>query len=323
MEDVIVVTINYRLNFLGFACVPEMGIYGNAAMKDQQMALEWVHENIGYFGGDKDNVTLFGSSAGATSTHLHSLNQKSRKYFHKMILQSGNALCDWAIQMRPEEKTNRALQMMKCRTNSPKDIYESLMNSDAKQLCSLNLKCGEEYEKRRKIPFFVKTSVEVENDEAFLTKMPFDIIREKQFDLSMPMIIGINNGDGLVQAERLLKDIEKIKHTISDLIPPMLNVEYGSKEYYDFGNVMSNFYFGDEGLTAENSHSLPHISTDTHFLIPVLMTNEIYKNLYPKTKTFMYEFGLESRLNYFKSIMKTVKHFPGCSHGDEVSYLFK
>lgn len=44
MEDVIVVTINYRLHALGFLSLPEVGISGNAGLKDQQMALEWIYE---------------------------------------------------------------------------------------------------------------------------------------------------------------------------------------------------------------------------------------------------------------------------------------
>lgn len=77
-EEVIVVTINYRLGALGFLYLPEEGIYGNAGLKDQLLAFKWVHENIHMFGGDPRNVTLFGESAGASSIHLHALSIKSK-----------------------------------------------------------------------------------------------------------------------------------------------------------------------------------------------------------------------------------------------------
>ena len=68
-EGLFLVTINYRLNFLAF-CPPELSkkdihrVSGNYGILDQMAALQWVQENIGAFGGDKDNVTIFGQSAG-------------------------------------------------------------------------------------------------------------------------------------------------------------------------------------------------------------------------------------------------------------------
>ena len=67
----IVVSINYRLGPLGFLCLDTDEGAGNMGMLDQVMALEWVHENIHLFGGDKDRITIFGQSAGAASiSHL-------------------------------------------------------------------------------------------------------------------------------------------------------------------------------------------------------------------------------------------------------------
>ncbi|CRK95772.1 CLUMA_CG009229, isoform A [Clunio marinus] len=63
MENVIIVTMNYRLHVLGFLYMPSKGIPGNAGMKDQQMALEWVYENISSFNGDPKKICLFGESS--------------------------------------------------------------------------------------------------------------------------------------------------------------------------------------------------------------------------------------------------------------------
>jgi carboxylesterase type B len=94
--------------------------------------LRW--ENIEYFGGDRNNVTLFGTSAGASSVHLHSLNEKSKIFFHKMILQSGCALNNWLIQYDGVEKTRRIAQKAKCRSLKPSDVYEALMKANLKTL---------------------------------------------------------------------------------------------------------------------------------------------------------------------------------------------
>lgn len=63
-KDVVLVTFNYRLGPIGFLSLqdPELGVPGNAGLKDQTFALKWVQRNIANFGGDKENVTIFGES---------------------------------------------------------------------------------------------------------------------------------------------------------------------------------------------------------------------------------------------------------------------
>lgn len=93
-RGVIVVTINYRLGALGFLCHPALSegrapCGGNYGLWDQIAALRWVRENISAFGGDPNNVTAFGQSAGAMSLQILAVSQATRGLFHKMILQSG------------------------------------------------------------------------------------------------------------------------------------------------------------------------------------------------------------------------------------------
>lgn len=80
--------MNYRLGYLGFLTYDEAGISGNQGIKDQRMAMKWVHDNIVAFGGDKDKVTLFGQSAGAQSIEFHLVSEESRPYFSRAIVQS-------------------------------------------------------------------------------------------------------------------------------------------------------------------------------------------------------------------------------------------
>ena len=69
-KGIVLVTINYRLGPYGFLSLGHSGIDGNAGLLDQSLALQWVQENIGNFGGDKDSVTIFGESAGSLSVAL-------------------------------------------------------------------------------------------------------------------------------------------------------------------------------------------------------------------------------------------------------------
>jgi para-nitrobenzyl esterase len=93
--DTVVVTINYRLGVLGWLAHPALDKEGhpfaNYGMLDQQFALKWVKQNIEAFGGDPDNVTIFGQSAGATSVVPHIISPLSAGLFQHAIAQSGGA----------------------------------------------------------------------------------------------------------------------------------------------------------------------------------------------------------------------------------------
>jgi para-nitrobenzyl esterase len=93
--DVVVVTLNYRLGALGFLPLPallEAGLPGaNFGLLDQLAALDWVREHAARLGGDPDNVTLFGESAGAMSIGALLGAPAARGRFHRAILQSGAA----------------------------------------------------------------------------------------------------------------------------------------------------------------------------------------------------------------------------------------
>ena len=87
-QDVIVVTVNYRLGALGFLVSSGDGLFGNFGLMDQRAALDWVHSNVQYFGGDPGDVTLFGESAGAVMIGLHLTMEGAGTLFHKAIMQS-------------------------------------------------------------------------------------------------------------------------------------------------------------------------------------------------------------------------------------------
>ncbi|VDK84072.1 unnamed protein product [Litomosoides sigmodontis] len=96
-KNITVVTIQYRLGFLGFFTTGNDICPGNFGIWDQIMALKWVKDNIEYFGGDPDRITVVGQSAGAASADLLSLSPYSRELFNQMVLLGGNAECPWAV----------------------------------------------------------------------------------------------------------------------------------------------------------------------------------------------------------------------------------
>ncbi|PRD42908.1 hypothetical protein C5748_14140 [Phyllobacterium phragmitis] len=91
--NVIVVTLNYRLGVLGWLAHPGLDAEGhpfaNYGLLDQQMALTWVRDNIAAFGGNPENVTIGGQSAGSFDVQAHMVSPLARGLFHGAILQSG------------------------------------------------------------------------------------------------------------------------------------------------------------------------------------------------------------------------------------------
>ena len=106
-KGVIGVTVNYRLGPLGFACLPELkqeaGCTGNYGLYDQLTALQWVKRNIAAFGGDPDNITLMGQSAGAMSVQQHVLSPLTEGLFHKAVMSSGGGVSRMLSPALPEK----------------------------------------------------------------------------------------------------------------------------------------------------------------------------------------------------------------------------
>ena len=94
-HGIVLVTINYRLGVFGFFSHPELTkesphhASGNYGLLDQIMALHWVQENIGRFGGDPGNVTIFGESAGAMDVNVLMTTPLSKGLFKRVIAESG------------------------------------------------------------------------------------------------------------------------------------------------------------------------------------------------------------------------------------------
>lgn len=103
-ENILIVTINYRLGALGFLNTGTSDAPGNAGLKDQVLALKWVRDNIEAFGGDPNEVTIAGQSAGSASVHYLLLSPTTKGLFKRAIAQSGVSINPWAITDIPRER---------------------------------------------------------------------------------------------------------------------------------------------------------------------------------------------------------------------------
>ncbi|CAO4380156.1 unnamed protein product [Caenorhabditis nigoni] len=126
LKNVIVVTANYRVGVLGFFTTGDEKCHGNLALWDLTLALKWVQKHIRSFGGDSNNVTVFGCSAGGVCADLLTLSTHSRDLFYKCISMSGSADCEMACR----SKTNQALIFKEfalengCSQNDPSNLMK-------------------------------------------------------------------------------------------------------------------------------------------------------------------------------------------------------
>ncbi|XP_060095198.1 acetylcholinesterase-like isoform X1 [Heteronotia binoei] len=186
-ENVIVVSMNYRLGALGFLSLPPAAP-GNVGLFDQQLALRWVRKNAAAFGGDPTRITIFGESAGGASVNYHLLSPGSRPLFDRAVLQSGTATASWAW-VSPEEAKRRALA-----------LAELMGCTEVKDSAIVSCLQGKRIEEFPKYTFsvlvlnppFVPTT-----DRDFLPDDPQKLMESGHFQ-PKPMMIGATSDEGSI-----------------------------------------------------------------------------------------------------------------------------
>ena len=145
-KGIIGVTINYRLGPLGFICLEELkqkdGHTGNYGLYDQITAIQWIKNNIASFGGDPNNITIMGQSAGAMSVQHLCLSPLAKGLFNKAVMSSGGGVSKMMPRYK-EEKTfkfwKHVMALSNCNSleefkNVPVDILFDSWNKTRKEL---------------------------------------------------------------------------------------------------------------------------------------------------------------------------------------------
>lgn len=190
-EDIIVVSMNYRVSALGFLYFGRPDAPGNAGMFDQLLALQWISDNINQFGGDPERVTIFGESAGAVSVALHLLSPLSRNLFSQAILQSGAATCPWGSKDAHEIIANglQLASLLNCPSTNPPDfdaVLACLQKADPMALVS------QEVGQTKTILNFPFVPVV---DGSFLIEPPSESLLKSNFKHTR-ILLGSNNDEG-------------------------------------------------------------------------------------------------------------------------------
>ncbi|XP_070571596.1 acetylcholinesterase-like isoform X2 [Ptychodera flava] len=306
VEDVIVVSMNYRVGTFGFLATGDDRAKGNYGMLDQLLALKWVKENIAAFGGDPQTVTIFGESAGADSVGLHLLSPLSRPYFVRAILQSGAPDNTWGFMDRKESKRRSAVlgETLGCSYSDP-DFVDCLRKVPANTLSEsewITVNFNE-------FPWVPTV------DGFFLPDEPKRLISERRLNPA-DLLLGANKDEGtwfiLYQVPGYEKDSDSTQTYDSylnnvDLVDFDLNACSRSAvkdRYTSWGKMYDKI---------ANRDGLDDVVGDRQFLCPVVdFAHEYAKEDY---NVYMYYFDHEAS-------NKPWPEWMGVMHGDEIQYVF-
>ncbi|NP_001037380.1 acetylcholinesterase type 1 precursor [Bombyx mori] len=309
-EKVVYVSMQYRVASLGFLFFDTADVPGNAGLFDQLMALQWVKDNIGYFGGNPHNITLFGESAGAVSVSLHLLSPLSRNLFSQAIMQSGAATAPWAIISREESilRGIRLAEAVHC-PHSRSDLapmIECLRKKNADEL--VNNEWGTlgicEF------PFVPII------DGSFLDEMPVRSLAHQNFKKTN-ILMGSNTEEGYYF----------ILYYLTELFPKEENVGISREQFLQAVREL-NPYVNDVARQAiiyeytdwlnpedpvKNRNALDKMVGDYHFTCGV---NE-FAHRYAETgnNVYTYYYKHRSKNNPWPS-------WTGVMHADEINYVF-
>ncbi|KAI8421995.1 hypothetical protein MSG28_009901 [Choristoneura fumiferana] len=205
-HDVVLVTINYRLDVLGFLCLDTIDVPGNAGMKDQVAALKWVKNNINQFGGDPRNITVFGQSAGGASTSLHVISPLSNGLFNRALTMSGTAFSEWAMTERPLERAFALGRKLGINTEDPVKLQKFLQNVPVEKLVNIQIALNDYEEKTNymwRVNQFGPTVEKRLGQDAFLVENPLDLLT-KGAGKDIDVMIGYTNEEGILGIQLLI-----------------------------------------------------------------------------------------------------------------------
>ncbi|CAK1586349.1 unnamed protein product [Parnassius mnemosyne] len=316
-HNTVIVTINYRLSVLGFLSLDIPEAAGNMGLKDQVKALQWVQNNICYFGGDRDNVTIFGVSAGAASVEYLIVSPMAKGLFHKAILQSGSCLNHWTVNY---EIKNFAYQLAeKLGFKGSKDdnvaIHNFLLNTPGNDLVVTAFQVSEEYRAKRLFFGFVPTiEKDFNNGEAFLTEKPYRLLKQGKFN-HVPVIKGFCDKEGylmnMMKPKVILNVLEKrnFLESWSFSLDTDDNTKYSAK--------LLQAYSENTQPEDDQDKLAVDFFSDLEFVSGIWVSGKLMAQRGVPVR--LYEFSYDGKLNLFKLSFGIMRK--GAAHGDDRGYV--
>ncbi|TVP87669.1 MAG: carboxylesterase family protein, partial [Pseudomonadaceae bacterium] len=266
-EDVVVVTLNYRLGHLGFLAHPDLGAGdGNFGLMDQQEALRWVKTNIEAFGGNPDTVTIFGESAGGHSvmSHIASPSAQAENLFQRAIIQSGS----YAEEQAPLAAAQAGGQAVEAAARAADDAPAACVDQPAAD-------CLRALSTDQILSLQANQSIPTAGG-SFLPLSIGAALRSGEIDTSLDIMIGSNQDEGTlfvaldeVQAQPDPQSLEamgmeEFNKRFDEFFEPYLNAGVP----FDVDQIKADYLARFENNPSQLSLALSAIWTDFMFACP-------------------------------------------------------
>jgi len=302
MENVIVVSMQYRVNVFGFLYLGTEGAPGNMGLWDQALALEWINDNLHAFGGDKNEITLAGVSAGGMSVNFHLLSPITRNLFKRGIMQSGT-IADPRIYNAPAISQYIGQTLIDdCGCNA------TTVGADKVMQCIQNLP-AETISANSKFPFMPTY------DDEFLPREPKLMIQDGDFKKT-EIIIGTVRDEGgiaLVYSFGALFNKDNYSETFDRAnFLMIMGMMYADKPEAEKQAIIDLYSASVTNDSVTNQNSLMASIGDRSFVCPMNLWGE----LYAAAGGTVYHFFFTQR-----SLWSPWGDWLGVMHGDDVEYL--
>ncbi|KAM4621119.1 neuroligin-3a isoform 1-T1 [Polymixia lowei] len=303
--NVIVITLNYRVGVLGFLSTGDQAAKGNYGLLDQIQALRWISENIGFFGGDSNRITVFGSGIGASCVSLLTLSHHSEGLFHRAIIQSGSALSSWAVNYQPVKYTRLLAEKVGCNVLDTLDMVDCLRKKSSRELVEQDIQPA-----RYHVAFGPVIDGDVIPDDP-------EILMEQGEFLNYDIMLGVNQGEGLRFVENVVDSEDGVSgndfdFSVSDFVDSL----YGYPEGKDTLRETIKFMYtdwADRDNPETRRKTLVALFTDHQWVEPSVVTADLHARY--GSPTYFYAF-----YHHCQSLMKPA--WSDAAHGDEVPYVF-
>lgn len=297
--NVVVVTINYRLGALANVVLPN--VPGNLDMLDQITALKWIGNNIKFFGGDPNNITIFGESAGGQSVCILMAMPKAKGLFHRVIAQSGRAMPQGYKFSDRKMTTEWLLEEL----NLKADNLEAFRKLPTEKILTASVKVQQ---KARLNGLYLAFGPYIDGNN--LSEHPLKTII-KGFAKDIELIIGTN----LEEWKFFHLFIPNFKEIDLDRLPRAIRsaLRILGENENKADTVIETYKNSREenGLPAKPQDSIDAFITDSIFHIPAIKFAEAQSN-YQKN-TYMYLFSWQSTFQEGKF---------GAGHGLDIPFVF-
>lgn len=327
-KGVVLVTINYRLEVLGFLCLNTDDVPGNAGMKDQVAALKWVNKNIVNFGGDPNNITVFGENAGGVSTSYHCISPMSKGLFKKAIVMSGVSNCHWALAWEPRERALALARRLGCYSEADKELYEFFKKQPVETLlrAQASIMLSEKSQTRIECYFSVVDEKQFGDNERFFYGGMYDLLSNGIHD-GLDVMVGYTSDEGLInlgpEADTYKTRLDLARNFPEFFVSKPFSLSLPMYQQLEFGKTIRRFYFKNPIKDGDWEQLVKFYSMDL-FVFPTMQWVKAVAAT-TKNRLYVYKFSCTSERNVacqMMGIQNLVKNKDVCCHSDELAYIF-